>query len=425
MPSFPIPPVKFPPRRILATSFLAAATALAVVIAPGAATHPVIASGTRPSTTGQSAQSLATPVPPTGKGKRVLSQEIQLTGDQLWVDTGIDVNPGERLLFSTTGYLRYADAKSDNSPDGLARGFKDLLRILPFNDAGRGALIGRIGENDIADPFLIGAKRDLLAPAGGRLSIGINQTSSDTAEGTYKVEIEIYAPDAGSSFLATRAVSSIPGVDNSLFAKIPRRINDKSGNPGDMVNFLILGSQPAMEKVFKTAGWVMVDVGVKDSVLSGLIASISKESYLTMPMSPLYLFGRTQDYGWAHAEPIQVVASRNHLRLWKAAFTVNGETLWVGAATHDVGFEHDQRSKDQTAITHKIDPNIDLERDYVQKTLSNTGLVAEVAHFLPENPMQTAKTATGGSFHSNGQILILKLAPASDKTFSSSSHRQP
>jgi hypothetical protein len=151
---------------------------------------------------------------------------------------------------------------------------------------------------------------------------------------------------------------------------------------------------------------VKVDADVTDTVLHGIIESISKESYLTMPMSPLYLFGRRQDYGWAHAEPISVVASRNHLRIWKAPFQVSGQTLWVGAATHDIGFERDQRNN---GVTHKIDPDIDLEKDYVEKTLSSTGLVAEVSHFLPENPLKEAKTATGGTFHSNGQVLILKL----------------
>jgi hypothetical protein len=105
-----------------------------------------------------------------------------------------------------------------------------------------------------------------------------------------------------------------------------------------------------------------------------------------------------------------VVASRNHLRVWKAPCTVNGTMVWVGAATHDVGFERDQRNN---GVTHKIDPDIDLERDYVQKTLSSTGLVAEIFHFLPENPMKEAKTATGGSFHSNGQVLILRLTDTS------------
>ncbi len=161
-----------------------------------------------------------------------------------------------------------------------------------------------------------------------------------------------------------------------------------------------------MKRVFTSAGWVKVDSDVKDTVLHGIIESLSKESYLTMPMSPLYLFGRAQDYGWAHAEPISVVKSRNHLRIWKAAFQVNGETLWVGAATHDIGFERDQRNN---GVTHKIDPDIDLERDYVEKTLASTGLVTEITRFLPDKPMKEARTATGGTFHSNGEVLILKL----------------
>src|SRR5262249_25060994 len=79
-------------------------------------------------------------------GKMRVSQEVQLTGDQSWADTGIDVQPGEHVVFTATGTMRYSDAKDDNGPDGLARGFRDLLRALPFNDAGRGALIARIGD---------------------------------------------------------------------------------------------------------------------------------------------------------------------------------------------------------------------------------------------------------------------------------------
>ena len=45
-----------------------------------------------------------------------------------------------------------------------------------------------------------------------------------------------------------------------------------------------------------------------------------------------------------------------------------------------------------------LDPNIDAERDYVEKTLCSTGLVGQTMHFLPDNPMKEAKTATGGSF---------------------------
>jgi len=340
--------------------------------------------------------------------KQLESKSFKLDGGKVWTDTGMILEPGQRVVFAAEGNLRYSDAKADNGPAGLTRNFKDLIRILPFNDAGRGAVIGRIGDADVAQPFLIGASKDMTSPIHGKLAIGINQADSDTGDGSYTVKVTVYASDGAAREVA-RKVPSISGVDNALFAKIPRRISDQQGDPGDMVNFLILGDEDGMKKVFTAAGWVKVDADVKATILAGALASFSKESYLTMPMSPLFLFGRHQDYGWAHAEPITVVASRNHLRIWKAPFTVNGQMLWVGAATHDIGFEKDQRNN---GLTHKIDPNIDLERDYVEMTLSSTGLIAEVTHFLPQNSLQEAKTATGGSFHSNGQVLVMKLSSA-------------
>jgi hypothetical protein len=346
--------------------------------------------------------------------KQPVSSEFTLDGSKVWTDIGITLEPGQRFVVTATGTLRYSDAKTDNGPGGLARGFKDLVRNLPDNGSGRGALIARIGDPDVAQPFLLGANKDVVSPISGKLSLGINQSSGDTPTGSYSVKVELYPADSSTPREIARQVTSITGIDNDLFTKIPRRIGDKAGNPGDMVNFLIIGNEDAMKKVFTTAGWVHVDADVKSTILLGAIASLEKESYLTMPMSPLYLFGRPQDYGWAHAEPVKVVESRNHLRVWKAPFTVNGQMLWVGAATHDIGFERDQRNN---GLTHKIDPDIDLERDYLEKTLSSTGLVAELTHFLPKDPMQEAKTATGGSFHSNGQVLVLKLsASASSST---------
>ena len=232
-------------------------------------------------------------------------------------------------------------------------------------------------------------------------------------DGNYSVRRHV-RPDP--RFVAVNKLSVCPGIDPALFAKIPRRIGDKTGDPGDMVNLLIIGSESAMQKVFATAGWVKVDADVRDAFLHGFMESMSKESYLTMPMSTLYLYGRAQDYGFAHAEPIQVVMARNHLRVWKAPFRIDGHVAWVGAATHDVGFERDQRNNGSPT---SIDPDVDLERNYVEKTLTSTGLVSEVEHYLPDNPMKQAKTATGGSFYSDGHVLILKLNDDAGK----SSHR--
>jgi len=151
---------------------------------------------------------------------------------------------------------------------------------------------------------------------------------------------------------------------------------------------------------------VQVDRSIESTVLEGVLDTIEKKDYLTMPMSTLYLFGRPQDYGFAHAEPVRVVMSRNHLRAWKSPYKIDGRPLWCVAATHDIGFERDQRNN---GVTHKIDPAIDREREFVNQTLSGTGLVAARGHVVPTHPVTEAKTATGGEFHSDGQILVLVL----------------
>ena len=173
-----------------------------------------------------------------------------------------------------------------------------------------------------------------------------------------------------------------------------------------MVNILIVGTEDELVRAFTAAGWVHVDSSVQETVLAGLVDSLQKKDYLTMPMSALYLFNRAQDYGFAHAEPVRVAMSRNHLRAWKSPYDAGGQPVWCIAATHDIGFERDERNN---GVTHKIDPAIDGEREYVNATLSGTGLVVARDHVTPSSPLTEAKTATGGSFHSGGRILVLVL----------------
>jgi hypothetical protein len=161
-----------------------------------------------------------------------------------------------------------------------------------------------------------------------------------------------------------------------------------------------------MTTVFKAAGWVQVDRSVTETILNGALATFSKEAYLTMPMSILYLFKRPQDYGFAHAEPVRVVMARHHLRVWKSPLEVEGQPLWCVAATHDIGFEKDQRNG---SVTHKIDPDIDVERDFLGACFKTAGAVAGTMYLSPADAVRKAHTATGGSFHSDGRVLVLAL----------------
>ena len=346
----------------------------------------------------------------------VTSYQIDLDAAKQWVDTKIDLRAGEKLRLTATGTITYpADKKHPDGrtfgPDGLPRGFGDLIHEYAVSDAGHGSLVGRLGDDDVAQPFAVGASTEYEAPVAGRLFLGINQSLRDAedAKGNFQVIIEVLNP--GLSTAAAAAIGGppetpVPSITAALLRKIPRRVSDPQGKPGDMVNILLVGTQEQVVQVFARAGWVQVDRSVQDAVVNAVIDSLEKKDYLTMPMSTLYLFDRPQDYGFAHAEPVRVAMSRNHLRVWKSPHVVDGRPLWCVAATHDIGFERDERNN---KLTHKIDPAIDGEREYVNDTLSRTGLVTQRSHLTPADPVTTASTATGGSFHSDGRILVLVM----------------
>ena len=368
---------------------------------------------------GRAAQSAAT------KASGPRSYQIDVPGKQQWVDTKIDLRGGAKLRFTATGKMTYPtdtsyQGKMSTSgtfgPAGLPRGYADLIHQYAVGDAGHGAVIGRIGTGDYAQAFQIGESKEIVAPVAGRLYVGINQSMSDAskADGSFHVKIEVL--DEGLATAANvggPAETRIPGITPQLLNNIPRRVSDPQGRPGDMVNVLIIGTQDQVVQAFTTAGWVQVDKSVEGSVLNAVLETVEKKDYLTMPMSTLYLFKRPQDYGFAHAEPVKVAMSRNHLRVWKSPYQVDGRPLWCVAATHDIGFERDQRNN---GVTHKIDPAIDGEREYVNGTLSSTGLVIQRDHVTPSDPLTTAKTATGGEFHSDGRLVVLVLNKSTSKS---------
>lgn len=342
------------------------------------------------------------------------SYTLEVDGSKQWKDTGIDLRGDEKVQITAEGTITYTKG-NQFGPEGIPRSIKDVIHQYAVPNGAHGELIGRLGSGDAAEAFEVGTSTTYTAPVAGRLFLWINQSTKDAegATGTFQVKIQVL--HGGLSTPAAMEVGGppetpLPEITPRLLDSIPRRVTDQNHGPGDMVNILIVGTEDEMVKAFTTAQWVKVDKSVESTVLSGLMATLENKDYLTMPMSTLYLFDRPEDYGFAHAEPVRVIMSRNHLRVWKSPYQVMGRPLWCVAATHDIGFERDQRNN---GVTHKIDPAIDSEREFVNRTLSGTGLVSARGHVVPATPLTEAKTATGGEFHSDGRILVLVLAPKS------------
>ena len=376
---------------------------------------------------------------------------LTIGGSQIWTDTGIDVAAGETLTF---GSETKPGSDANCSPEGFTNTAGDYSRI-PLGSAPVGALIAKSSEK--ADPILVGKGTTFKVDSAGHLFLGVNENAQSNCTFLVKVNVahaqnstaqaesgranmkgqlssaakvwlqgQFGKSSQANSTEASNAVSSnatagvtaasssglkIPTVvlDAELRKHIddlPRRVHDHLGNPGDMVNFVIVGSQERAQAALDAADWHLADVDSKEAGLKAIMNTYQKKDYLEMPISHLYLFDRMQDFGYEQAQAFSVVASRHHFRMWKTPFTRNGETVFVGAGTHDIGFERDVRSGH---LTHKIDPEVDEERENIAQSLQKSGKVKNMTYYLPANPVQDAKNASGGGYHSDGRLLVVFL----------------
>jgi len=378
---------------------------------------------------------------------------VEIEPSQKWTDTGIDLHPGDVVHITATSSENGSSGCDPQGVMGSANAGK-----LPVESALPGALLAKLQEKSNSYEF-VGAQRQLKITAAGRLYLGSNLASSPSCSGKYSVKIHLVpgtpnetssykskltsaaqiwlggqfgklnssstqpagaASDAAQSAVtpasqttATTAAVNLPisrvALDAALakdLQTVPRRVNDEFKNPGDMVNFIIVGSEKQVQDALTAANWHAADTSTGGAVTKAILMATQKEDYLQMPMSQLYLFGRVQDFGYEMAEPYAMVASRHHFRIWKTTATYNGATVWAGAGTHDIGFEKDQRNG---KVTHKIDPAVDGERDNIGQSLLEAGKVKMMSYFTPSDPVLESKNATGGGFHSDGRVLVIFL----------------
>src|SRR5690349_2908194 len=118
--------------------------------------------------------------------------ELDISTKDAWVDTMLDVRPADVLSIKASGTISVRNGKTTSkvTADGASRGFRDLLKSYPVNEAGQGALIGRVGSSDTATPFLVGSNKSWTSPRAGRLFLGINKSGNDAPDGTFHVKID-------------------------------------------------------------------------------------------------------------------------------------------------------------------------------------------------------------------------------------------
>ena len=215
-------------------------------------------------------------------------------------------------------------------------------------------------------------------------------------------------------FWAVLAYLAIPRVHQVLtWLYVPDYFIGRTRTPdgllGDPVNLAVHGDEDDIHAAMRAAGWVRADAITPRSALRIVVSSLLRRSYPAAPVSTLVLFGRGQDFAYqkeVEGNPSQ----RHHVRFWHtpADWVLPGgrSVDWLAGATYD-------RSVGLSAltfqVTHKIDADIDIERNFVVDDVRWANAEADLGVWPDFFTAYHDKNGGGDRVETDGDLYVLDL----------------
>ena len=215
-------------------------------------------------------------------------------------------------------------------------------------------------------------------------------------------------------FWAVLAYLAIPRVHQVLtWLYVPDYFIGRTRTPdgllGDPVNLAVHGDEDDIHAAMRAAGWVRADAITPRSALRIVVSSLLRRSYPAAPVSTLVLFGRGQDFAYqkeVEGNPSQ----RHHVRFWHtpAGWVLPGgrSVDWLAGATYD-------RSVGLSAltfqVTHKIDADIDIERNFVVDDVRWANAAAGLGVWPDFFTAYHDKNGGGDRVETDGDLYVLDL----------------
>ena len=215
-------------------------------------------------------------------------------------------------------------------------------------------------------------------------------------------------------FWAVLAYLAIPRVHQVLtWLYVPDYFIGRTRTPdgllGDPVNLAVHGDEDDIHAAMRAAGWVRADAITPRSALRIVVSSLLRRSYPAAPVSTLMLFGRGQDFAYqkeVEGNPSQ----RHHVRFWHtpAGWVLPGgrSVDWLAGATYD-------RSVGLSAltfqVTHKIDADIDIERNFVVDDVRWANAEADLGVWPDFFTAYHDKNGGGDRVETDGDLYVLDL----------------
>ncbi len=207
---------------------------------------------------------------------------------------------------------------------------------------------------------------------------------------------ELLKPPSEHAYLRVNNVQDI-FVDEHV--KYTETLTGREQNP---INIIVTAKN---DRQFITsildAGWFLADTPGVRSLAEMYKAALLNEPYPTAPVTPLFWNAQANDFAFEKPTNANIVRTRHHIRFWKTKYvTKNGDAIYVGAASFDSGVKW--------GITHRINPDVDAERDYFYNDLIQTKKAGGFRKIQLVKP-GLGRNFTGDPFFTDGEAYLIKL----------------
>ena len=174
------------------------------------------------------------------------------------------------------------------------------------------------------------------------------------------------------------------------------------GKRQEPLSFVIIAKDnQQLINLFKNAGWSLADNASLISTYKISKASLLKQSYKQAPMTPDFWNSNVHNFGFEKETASTNVRTRHHARFWQTNYiTKDKKNIYVGTASFDNGIKW--------GITHKINPDIDTEREFLFNDLQKTNKIANTKKESFVNP-ELGNNFSGDPFFTDGKLYILLI----------------
>ncbi|HLI85308.1 MAG TPA: LssY C-terminal domain-containing protein [Bryobacteraceae bacterium] len=223
------------------------------------------------------------------------------------------------------------------------------------------------------------------------------------------LEIELAFPEAlgHAALCSERAPDPVAAAEwQDLVAGLPAWSYSKGHEPIDRVNLLFIGSLSDLERAFQASGWTGSQPQNLRTGFRAFRALAEARGFADAPMRTLLLDDAPPDLRMQRS--LNTFDKRDHMRIWMRPEEWQGRDVWAASATQDLAAVF---TAHPPGVTHRIEADVDLEREKVLRELEFAGCV-DKAMDVARPPAETeTKAETRRGLLTDSRVAVILLKP--------------